>query len=265
MEQLPGSIEDYPEYYDIIFGRPRFEPGQFNVVTECEFLDRIFQPHDVKSVIELACGPGYHAVQLAKMRYKAAGLDISVHMLKFAEKRAQKLGVSLKLYHQDMRKFQLTEKYDAGICVLDSLRLLTKTKEILSHFDSVASNLTEKGIFITEWSHPRDWLGEKSVEGSWVEEEDSTNITIRAQVKSELTDFENQLTTDTLEYTIKDREKQFLITETEIKRLILPQEFLLLVSMSRFDVVSFYGAYDETVGLNHPSAWRTIAVLQKVE
>jgi ubiquinone/menaquinone biosynthesis C-methylase UbiE len=203
------------------------------------------------------------------MGYKTAGLDISVHMLKFAEKRAQKEGVTLNLYHQDMRKFQLTEKYDAAICVLDSLRLLKTTKEILSHFDSVASNLTEKGIFITEWSHPRDWLGKKTVEDSWVEEgvnsDTNTTITVRAQVKSELTDFENQLTTDTLEYTIKNGDYQAVITETEIKRLILPQEFLLLVGMSRFEVVSFYGAYDVTVGLDHPSAWRTIAVLQKVE
>jgi len=262
MEQLPGSIEDYPDYYDVIFGTPRFEPGQFNVVTECEFLDELFCQYSVKSVIELACGPAYHAVQLAKMGYEAAGLDLSVVMLKYAEKRALKAGVSLTWYHQDMRIFRLQTQYNAAICVLDSLRLLTTKKEILSHLESVSSCLTDGGIFITEWSHPRDWLEKKTVEDSWREEKDS--ITIEAKVSSEVTDFEKQLTTDTLEYTIKDGEKEFKIIDEDIKRLILPQEFLLLVSMSEFELLSFYGAYDTSVGLNHPSAWRTIAVCQKL-
>ncbi len=260
MKQLPGSIEDYPEYYDIIFGKPRFEPGQFNVVVECTFLDKIFSQYNVKSVIELACGPAYHAVQLAKMGYKAAGLDISVVMLKFAEKRAQKEGVSLVLHHQDMRKFQLREQYDAAVCVLDSLRLLTTVREIRSHLESVAAALPDKGIFITEWSHPKDWIGKRTVEGSWVEEENGT--TVEAKVSSDVTDFEKQLTTDILEYTIHDGEKQVKIIEKDEKRLLLPQEFLLFVEESPFEFVSFYGAYDISVDLNHKDAWRTIAVLQ---
>jgi len=262
MEHLSGSIEDYPEYYDIIFGTPRFEPGQFNVVTECEFLHEIFHQYDIKSVIELACGPAYHAVQLAKMGYKTAGLDISVGMLKFAEKRAQAEGVSLTVHHQDMRKFRLKERYDAAICVLDSLRLLTTTGEILSHFESVASILADKGIFITEWSHPKDWLGKKSVEDSWREERG--DIAIEAKVHSEVTDFEKQLTTDILEYTIRDSEKEYKVRDKDCERLILPQEFLLLVGMSSFEFISFYGAYDTSIDVNHSSAWRIIAVLQKM-
>lgn len=260
MNLLSGTIEDYPEYYDIIFGNPRFAPGQFNVGVECTFLDEIFRQHAVTSILELACGPAYHAVHLAKMGYTSAGLDISVAMLKFAEKRAQKEGVSITWHHQDMRKFQLTKKYDAIICVLDSLRLLTTVKEILSHLESVASNLTEKGIFVTEWSHPKDWFSKRTVEDSWVEERNG--ITIEAKVRSEITDFENQITTDTLEYTITNGEP-CKIVDVDKKRLILPQEFLLLAGMATFELVSFYGAYDKTVDLNHAEAWRTIAVLQK--
>ncbi|MBU7011018.1 MAG: class I SAM-dependent methyltransferase [Theionarchaea archaeon] len=262
METLSGTIEDYPDYYDIIFGTPRFEPGQFNVKTECEFLDEIFEHYNIKSVIELACGPAYHAVQLAKMGYETAGLDISVPMLKFAEKRAQKEGVTLRLYHQDMRIFRLTEQYNAAICVLDSLRSLTEAKEILSHLKSVASVLTEKGIFVTEWSHPRDWIGERTVEDSWTAGKGS--ITVEASVQSTMTDVEQQLTTDILEFIIIDGENQYKITQEDEKRLILPQEFLLFASMSEFEFISFYGAYDTLIDLNNPNAWRTIAVLQKV-
>ncbi|KYK38204.1 MAG: hypothetical protein AYK18_01240 [Theionarchaea archaeon DG-70] len=262
METLSGTIEDYPDYYDIIFGTPRFEPGQFNVKTECEFLDEIFEHYNIKSVIELACGPAYHAVQLAKMGYETAGLDISVPMLKFAEKRAQKEGVTLRLYHQDMRIFRLTEQYNAAICVLDSLRSLTEAKEILSHLKSVASVLTEKGIFVTEWSHPRDWIGERTVEDSWTAGKGS--ITVEASVQSTMTDVEQQLTTDILEFIIIDGENQYKITQEDEKRLILPQEFLLFASMSEFEFISFYGAYDTLIDLKNPNAWRTIAVLQKV-
>lgn len=259
MKQLPGSIEDYPEYYDIIFGVPRYAPGQFNVGVECAFLKELFPPH-TQSVLEIACGPAYHAIHLATMGYKTAGLDLSVTMLKFAEKKAQKKGVSVEWHHQDMRKFQLTKKYDAAICVLDSLRLLTTKKEIISHLEAVASNLTEKGIFVTEWSHPKDWFSKRTVEDSWVEERDG--ITIKATVQSEVTDVENQITTDTLCYTIRNGEP-VTIVDVEKKRLILPQEFLLLVDMSPFEFVSFYGAYDKAVDLNHADAWRTIAVLKK--
>ena len=78
-------FQRYAEYYDLIYQDKDYEK-------ECDFLEEIFQAYQskpVKSILELGCGTGGHAIPLAKRGYELTGLDTSSVMLKQAEKKSK--------------------------------------------------------------------------------------------------------------------------------------------------------------------------------
>ena len=42
---------------------------------QIKFLNKIFKKHNIKSVLDIACGTGRHALELKKLGYDVAGLD----------------------------------------------------------------------------------------------------------------------------------------------------------------------------------------------
>lgn len=96
-----------------------------------------------KSVLELACGTGAVLKYLAK-NYKVSGLDLSEGMLAIAKKEVPQA----KLYHQSMVDFSVPEKFDAILCVFDSINHLVKFDDWKKLFGSAQKHLNDGGIFI---------------------------------------------------------------------------------------------------------------------
>ena len=67
-------------------------------------------------ILDLACGFGRHAIELAKRDYEVAGLDVSMAMLQRALAEAQRRNLSIKFIHGDMRELNFNEIFDACIC-----------------------------------------------------------------------------------------------------------------------------------------------------
>ena len=71
--------------YDIAFSDREFD-------VECDFLEWAIREYsnintngsDTKSFIELGCGPGRHAREMARRGWKSTALDISQDMIEFA-------------------------------------------------------------------------------------------------------------------------------------------------------------------------------------
>jgi SAM-dependent methyltransferase len=66
-------------------------------------------------VLDLACGHGRHAVELARRGLRVAGLDLSEPSLVVARERAAQQGVELELVHGDMRELPWREEFDAVV------------------------------------------------------------------------------------------------------------------------------------------------------
>lgn len=231
---------------------------------QCDFLKRIFDKwaeRPVESVLEIACGPAYHAIQLAKMGYDSAGLDNSEKMLDYARKRAMKEDVKVDFYKRDMRKFKLPRSFDACVNVLDSIRLLLNNDDLINHLNSVSHTLNKGGLYVAEYAHPRDMLGiRRSTAETWTVESDGVKITCKYILKE--WDFETQAQKFTEEYLIDDRGKTMRLSCEDKKRIILSQELLALVRLSeQLKFCNFYGAYDYEIELSNDKAWRTIVVL----
>lgn len=93
-------------------------PPDFDRETQRDvrFIDKSLGLQKGARLLDLACGFGRHAVELAERDYEIAGLDISMAMLQRALSEAQRRGLSIKFVHGDMRELNFNGIFDAAFC-----------------------------------------------------------------------------------------------------------------------------------------------------
>jgi ubiquinone/menaquinone biosynthesis C-methylase UbiE len=111
-----------------------------------ELLDYLgYQP---KSILDLACGTGTFAIEIAKLGIETTGVDISSRMLSIAKKKAKEEKVSIRWLHQDMMNLKLNQKVDMCTCWFDSLNYMLERDDLSVVFQKVQNALQPGGYFI---------------------------------------------------------------------------------------------------------------------
>ncbi len=106
--------------------------------------------------LDLGCGTGSMAIELAKLGYDMTGVDISPEMLDIARERAEKEGIdNLLLLCQDIGEFELYGTVDLAVCCLDTVNHLTNIKKLKEFLSLVHNYLVPGGIFIFDVNTPR--------------------------------------------------------------------------------------------------------------
>src|SRR6266496_2433642 len=116
------------------------DPGK-----KAKWLKRLIQKHhpSAKSVLELACGSGSILKHLSK-DYQVTGLDNSAGMLAIAREKLPQT----TFIEADMTDFNINTKFDAVICVYDSINHLLGFSQWKSMFATAAKHLNPSGLFI---------------------------------------------------------------------------------------------------------------------
>ncbi len=71
-------------------------------------------------VLDLCCGPGRHAVELARAGFLVTGVDRTERFLEAARSRASAEGLDVRLARADMRDFREPGRFDAAINMFTS-------------------------------------------------------------------------------------------------------------------------------------------------
>ncbi len=110
-------------------------------------------------VLDLCCGTGQLAAELAARGYSVIGLDGSRRMLGHARDNAP----GVRLVQGDVRRFGLRSCCDAVVCMFDSLNHVLTIDELGAVFRSVHDCLLPGGLFLfdlnTETGYRRHWGG----------------------------------------------------------------------------------------------------------
>src|SRR4051812_39412924 len=104
-------FDAYAAYYDLLY-RDKDYPG------EARYVQSLLRRHGVGAgaIIELGCGTGKHAEQLARLGFSVHGLDLSPSMVAIARKRTPAdLASQLQFDVGDARSARLNRKFDAAI------------------------------------------------------------------------------------------------------------------------------------------------------
>jgi SAM-dependent methyltransferase len=95
---------------DYIRTMKRIEP-KF-VRKECNFIEERLGLEKGAIMLDLACGAGMHAVELASRGYNVVGYDLSLAMLAHAQDEAQERGQKINFLQGDMREMAFEEAFD---------------------------------------------------------------------------------------------------------------------------------------------------------
>ena len=250
------------EYYDIVFDRDVSQELNFALNTYRELNDGRMPD----AVIDIACGPGYYALQAAQRGLRAIGLDLRKEMVELAAKKASALGVDVTWLAQDMRSLVLTPPVDVSLTMFDSLDVLSTDDDVIAHFKAMYRNLTPGGIYVIELSHPRDASYGAYGEYLYTGQRDG----IRVRIKFYPHDDWDLLTglisaTAHIDVTHPDGKAEHF-ESTAQERLYLPRELNALVKEAGgFKTIGWYGAFRKNQALDFSSnAVRMVAVYQRL-
>lgn len=90
-----------------------------NTVAEVDFVLEEAGIAPGSRVLDVGCGTGRHAVELAKRGYRVTGVDLSPGMLAEARKAAEAADVEMELVHSDAAAFRSEPVFDAAICLCE--------------------------------------------------------------------------------------------------------------------------------------------------
>jgi ubiquinone/menaquinone biosynthesis C-methylase UbiE len=109
-----------PDWYEGFFGAdylavaPR-DPER--TTREADFVVERLGLEPGNRILDLACGHGRHAVELARRGFRVTGLDLSEPSLAEAREAAAAAGVDLELVLGDMRELPWTGEFDAVVSI----------------------------------------------------------------------------------------------------------------------------------------------------
>jgi len=110
----------YEEVFDEDFLRtlPFMTPEQ--TAREVKFIREALSTPAGGEVLDVGCGYGRHALELAQQGLRLTGLDLSLPMLIRAADHAQKRGLAVNFVHADMREMTYNGQFDSAYCMLSS-------------------------------------------------------------------------------------------------------------------------------------------------
>jgi ubiquinone/menaquinone biosynthesis C-methylase UbiE len=92
-------------------------PFTKNTIKEVDFILDELRIRPGSSILDMGCGTGRHAVELAKRGYQVTGVDLSSGMLSQAEKVAKE--VNVEWIQADATSFISDRLFDAAICLCE--------------------------------------------------------------------------------------------------------------------------------------------------
>jgi SAM-dependent methyltransferase len=118
------------------------------------------------SVLDLCCGQGRHAVQLAKRGMRVTGLDLNAEYLELAKKSAESSKVEIETVAGDMRKIPYANKFDAIVNMYSSFGYLESEAEDLKVLESAAKALKAGGRLLLDMLN-REWAIDNYIQNDW--------------------------------------------------------------------------------------------------
>ncbi len=130
-----------------------------NYGAECDLVEQAierFGKGAVAHLLDIGCGTGGHAIELAARGYSVQGVDLSPHMIELARSKALGKPHADKITWSvaDARNFTLKQQCDAAIMMFAVLGYLNANEEVQSALTNIRSHLRVGAVFACDF-----WYG----------------------------------------------------------------------------------------------------------
>lgn len=117
------------------------------------------------AILDLYCGYGRHAIELAKQGYRVTGVDATEAFLAIARQKAAEEGADVAFRQLDMRNLDYEGVFDAVINMFAAFGYFSDD-ENESVLRKVAAALRPGGLFLIDLLN-RDWMMRNSLNRYW--------------------------------------------------------------------------------------------------
>lgn len=225
----------WENYFDEIYYKiySPFDTKPERLKKEVLFIEKVLELKKDMKILDLACGYGRHAIELAKRGYNITGFDYSEYLLKIAREKAEKENLKINFLKGDMRELPFNEEFDAIYNFFTSFGYFSD-EENFNVLKGVSKALKKGGKFLIDTMNIF-WILNNFQYQMWdliedllVLEENEFNL-LTGQVKTKRIIFKKGKEIDRREHEV---------------RLYTPSELSYLLSLNSLKVEKFYGDYD---------------------
>jgi glycine/sarcosine N-methyltransferase len=116
---------------------------------EMPFLQETLTRHGAHSILDTACGTGWHAIALAQKGYRTAGCDASPVMIEQARANASKAQIPVRFEVADFARMEVFgEIFDGVLCLGNSLPHLLSQEALVETLEHMRARLHPGGVLI---------------------------------------------------------------------------------------------------------------------
>jgi glycine/sarcosine N-methyltransferase len=122
---------------------------QARLAYEMPFLQDTLDRHGARTILDTACGTGWHTIALAQKGYRTAGCDASPVMIEQARANATKAQVPVRFAVADFARMSVfSEPFDAVLCLGNSLPHLLSQEALVEGLGNMRARLRPGGVLI---------------------------------------------------------------------------------------------------------------------
>ncbi len=212
-----------------------FIKGKEDTFMETNYIEGILQQKGYQHILDVPCGTGRIAIELAERSYTTCGIDFNEQNIEAAIQNSTAKGVTKQVEWicGDMRSIPFKESFDAAICIFGSFGYFDDANNRI-FLQSVYDSLKPGGSFILEthtletilpiFTHQDFWR----FENYWVLEERNFNMET-SRIESDW-------------WTLNDDGRQ--LKHNSSTRIYSYRELILLLQSIGFKHFSAEGSYD---------------------
>ena len=134
---------------------------------ECDFIEDRLGLEKGAVMLDLGCGAGEHAVELARRGYNVVGYDLSLAMLARAQDEAQERGQQLNFLQGDMRDMAFEDAFDGIYCWSTTFGYFDDDKN-LNVLSRIRRGLRQGGMLLLDVAN-RDYISPRQPSSVWFE------------------------------------------------------------------------------------------------
>ena len=249
-------FKDYAYYYNAFYQDKDYK-------TEAEQVDHLLKRygHNIKTLISLGCGTGRYEMELSKLGYQCAGIDLSSLMIDIARKNAENADMNIDFQVADIRTYISQKQFDAVISLFHVMSYQNKNDDILEAFRSARSGLRQDGLFLFDaWYGPGVLTDKPVVRVKEIENEKSRLIRV---ARPAMHDEENIVDVNYEVFVIdKATGKTKTINEVHNMRYFFRPEMELLLAAADFELID--NLVCRTLGKTDFSSWTSFFVARAI-
>ena len=131
-------------------------PDEAATASEVDAIERFLHLRQGAKVLDVGCGIGRHAIELASRGHLVVGIDIAESYLEQAERAVARAGVSVELRRQRASEIAEQDCFDAALAINFTLGFL-QDAELAAQFKAIAGALRPDGKLLLKTAGPQ-WL-----------------------------------------------------------------------------------------------------------